>query len=372
MGKINCLPKPLLIERMKKLLDKNEFEKYLDSLKTPPPKSIRCNTLKISPKELKERLEEKSWKIKQPFEKYPEIMIVEGRFAESKLSDINKTKPIKSHEKSFILNNSQAKKSGKADFEATSMSEPNLIPLQPGELGRSLEHLLGYYYIQDIASMLPALALAPKSDEMILDLCSAPGSKTTQIAAIMQNTGTIIANDVSLGRIKILATNLERCGVANCVITKKDGIALCRKMKKMNLLFSKILVDAPCSGEGTLRSSAKTAVMWNIKTIYLLSRLQKKMIETALEILKPDGEMIYSTCTHAPEENEEVIDYTLKKFKGEIKLEIPMLPSELKTRQGIARWENTKFNSEIKNCVRIYPQDNDTEGFFVAKIKKLK
>jgi NOL1/NOP2/sun family putative RNA methylase len=240
--------------------------------------------------------------------------------------------------------------------------------LGPGEIGRSLEHLLGYYYVQDIASMLPVLTLEPKPNELILDLAAAPGSKTTQIAAKMKNTGTIIANDVSLGRIKILSSNTERCGASNIIITRKEGAALCKRLKEQNFSFDRILVDAPCSGEGTLRSSPITYKMWNPKTIKTLSRIQKSLISSALEILKPRGVLVYSTCTHAPEENEEIMDFVLKEFKDKIKIEEIRLP--LKCRKGVSGWEGKNYNSQVTKSCRIYPQDNDTEGFFLAKFRR--
>ena len=162
-------------------------------------------------------------------------------------------------------------------METSGRGRRNLTNLEPGELGRALEHLLGYYYVQELASMLPIIALKPKPNETILDLCSAPGSKTTQIAAEMENTGLIIANEIHLGRIKILASNLERCGVTNTIITRKEGRALCGRLKQKDFKFDKILVDAPCSGEGTLRSTPQTNQMWNPKTIRRLSRLQKQL-----------------------------------------------------------------------------------------------
>jgi len=313
-------PKPLFLERMKSLLqDKQDFDSYLEILKREPPRSFRCNTLKIPVEDLKKRLEEKGWKIKQPFKDFPEIMIVVSK-------------------------------------------------LQPGELGRALEHLLGYYYIQEIASMLPVLVLNPKENERVLDLCASPGSKTTQIAARMNNKGLLIANEVKFGRIKILSANTERCGVMNMLITKRDGIALCKRFKEEDFLVDKILLDVPCSGEGTFRSVPKGLEMWNIKTIENLSKLQKALIASAIEILKPSGELVYSTCTHAPEENEEVIDFALKNFN--VKIEKINLP--IKTRQGITSWKNEEYSKEVKLSCRIYPQDNDTEGFFIAKIKKVK
>jgi len=313
--------KPEYLERIKELLtNKEDLQNYLKILKIPPVKSIRCNLLKISPKELKKTLENKKWEINQLWKNYPEIIIIKKE-------------------------------------------------LEPGELGRALEHLLGYYYVQELASMLPVIALNPKSKEKILDLCAAPGSKTTQICSLMQNTGTIIANEVSLGRIKILASNLERCGCSNTIITKKEGVALCKKLKKTNFQFDRILIDAPCSGEGTLRSSPQTYLRWNPRTIISLSKIQKRLVSAALEILKPSGTLIYSTCTHAPEENEEVINYLLKNFEN-IKLEKIELP--IKPRPGITKWKNQLFDKQVIKCARIYPQDNNTEGFFIAKIKKIK
>ena len=312
-------PKPLFLERMKKLLGK-EFQEYLEILKKPVQNSIRCNTLKISPEELLKRLRSKNWSVNQPFKDCPEVMIIENDLA-------------------------------------------------PGELGRSLEHLLGYYYVQEIASMLPVLALKPGPEEFVLDIAAAPGSKTTQIAAEMKGSGSIIANDSSLKRLKILASNLERCGVSNTIITKKDGIALCKRLKDSGFQFDKILVDAPCSGEGTIRSSPITALMWNPKTIKILSRLQKALLASAIEILKPGGEIVYSTCTHAPEENEDVVDFILEKFP-DIKIESIKLP--IKCRSGITEWDGNNYNQEVKKSCRIYPQDSDTEGFFIAKMKRIK
>ena len=314
--------KPLYLERITSILNnKEDLKKYLEILKIQPVKSIRCNTLKISVEKLKEVLEKKGWVISQPWKDFPEVMIVENH-------------------------------------------------LQPGELGRSLEHLLGYYYIQELSSMLPVIALQPKEGEIILDLCAAPGSKTTQSASLMQNKGTIIANEVSMGRLMVLASNLERCGVTNTIISRKDGSALCKKFANGEIKFDKILVDAPCSGEGTLRSSRQTYLMWNIKTIQQLSKLQKQLFKSAFEILKINGEMIYSTCTHAPEENEEIVNWALEEFKDQIKIEKINLP--VKSRQGLTKWQNKEYFEEVKYSCRIYPQDNNTEGFFLAKFKKIK
>jgi len=308
--------KPLFEERMRKLLpDGGDFERFEKIIHEKPRRFIRCNTLKISSKELFDRLNKK-WNVSQPFEDYKEIMVVENE-------------------------------------------------LEPGELGNSVEHLLGYFYVQEISSMLPLLALKPKPEDFVLDLCASPGSKTTQMAAMMENTGTIIANDIKLDRIKILSANLERCGVSNVVVTRNDGVGLCERMVKRGFKFDKILLDVPCSGEGTLRSSPKTFIMWNLKVVEKLGREQKKLFANAVNCLKVGGELVYSTCTHAPEENEAVVDFALKNFP----LEVETIDLPLKCRSGIKEWRGKEFDDEVCKACRIYPQDNDSEGFFISKFK---
>ena len=310
--------KPIQKERFKQLMsDSEDFQSFCKISDIRSVNSIRCNTLKISIEELKKRLEKK-WKLKQPFKSNRDIFIIESE-------------------------------------------------LQPGELGKSFEHILGYYYIQEIASMMPVIALDPKPDELILDLCAAPGSKTTQAAMYMKNTGTIIANDASIGRVGILSTNIQRCGVANSIITKYPGEILCRKLEKMKFKFDKFLVDAPCSGEGTIRSSVQSVKMFSMNLINKLSKTQKRLIDAAIPILKLNGELIYSTCTHAPEENEAVVSYVLENYPNIGVMEV-IIP--LKNRQGIKEWNGVKFHKDVVKCARIYPQDNNTEGFFIAKIRR--
>ncbi len=314
-------PKEEFVQRIEKLIGKEDAKKFFEIAYFASPDFIRVNTLKISPEEMKKRLESYGWIMSQPYKEFPEVLLVER---ESKLV--------------------------------------------PGALGKTFEHLLGYYYVQEISSMLPIFALKPQADELFLDLCSSPGSKTTQAAALMNNQGTIIANEVSLGRIRILSANLEKSGVSNTIITRKDGVQFCKRWtKEVKMKFDKILVDAPCSGEGTLRKSPKTFDMWNLKYIQALSKVQRKLASEALKLLKVDGEMIYSTCTLGPEEDESVVNYLKENFDIEImKIDLP-----LKTRDGILEWEGETYNPEIKNCRRLYPQDNNSDGFFLAKIKKL-
>lgn len=316
MTKIKYEMKPLFEERMRTLLpNKKDFKEYEKIIHTQPKNYIRCNTLKISPEKLLTRLKNKGWKIEQTFKEHPEIMLITSS-------------------------------------------------LGPGELGNAIEHQIGYYYIQEISSMLPIIALDPKPEEFVLDLFASPGSKTTQMAAKMENQGTIIANDLKIDRISVLVSNLERCGVTNTIVTRKDGIALASKLAKSNFKkFDKILLDTPCSGEGTLRSSPKTFLQWNPKVIKKLSRQQKKFFSFAINCLRKDGTLVYSTCTHAPEENEEIVSFALENFP--VKAETLSLP--LKCRPSIQKWNNEKFHPETQKACRIYPQDNDSEGFFVSK-----
>ena len=145
--------------------------------------------------------------------------------------------------------------------------------------------------------MMPIIVLQPDAGDTFLDLCASPGSKTTQAAAKMNNQGTIIANDVSIGRITILSSNLEKCGITNTITTLHDGLELCNRLKRLDYNFSKILVDAPCSGEGNIRLSPRTYLEWSEGMLERFGKKQKKLASSALELLKVGGEMIYSTCT---------------------------------------------------------------------------
>lgn len=303
--------KQRFIERYSRLTDFEEFKKYSLSFLR---RSIRVNTLKISISNLKKRLEEK-WSLEQ----------------------------IPWCEEGFWI---EHKKKERRD------------------IGNLLEHSLGYFYTQEAASMIPPLVLEPKQDEIVLDMCASPGSKTTQIAALMQNKGILIANDYTTERMKPLAINLQRCGVNNAVITLMEG----RFFKSANIKFDKILVDAPCSGTGTIRKSLKTLLIWNPNMIKRLAGTQRQLIDTAFSILKENGTLVYSTCSLEPEENEAVIDFLLNKYQNASLEEIKL---KIKSSKPILEFENKVYNEEIRKCLRIWPQDNDTEGFFVAKIKKL-
>lgn len=301
--------KEKFIERYSALCDFEEFRKYSLSFLR---KSLRVNTLKMPVKALCARLEHR-WKLEQiPWCK--EGFWIEDR-SEEKRRDV----------------------------------------------GNLPEHILGYIYIQEAASMIPPIVLDPQPGDRVLDLCAAPGSKTTQIAQYMENQGILVANDSDSTRLPALGINIQRCGVTNCVITNMQG----RMFKNME--FDRILVDAPCSGTGTIRKSLKTVNMWNPNMIKRLAGTQRQLITTAFDLLAPGGIMVYSTCTLEPEEDEGVIDYLLQTRSAAMTLPINL---HINRSPPITSFQENTFDHAIENCLRIFPQDNDTEGFFVTKIQK--
>lgn len=233
------------------------------------------------------------------------------------------------------------------------------------DIGNLLEHQLGYVYIQDPASMLPPLVLSPERGNIVLDMCASPGSKTSQAAAMMKNSGVIVANDVDGSRLPALQTNLQRLGVINAVVTKKDGRAFTQQA------FDKIMIDAPCSGTGTLRRSLKGIRMFNPKQVAFLSRLQQDLLRTGWEALKRGGVLTYSTCTLEPLENEVVVSAFLHEHPEATLSEITL---DIAREEAWTEHPETgkALHPEVRKCLRIHPYTNDTEGFFVCRIHKPK
>ncbi|MGC8884927.1 MAG: NOL1/NOP2/sun family putative RNA methylase [Candidatus Nanoarchaeia archaeon] len=229
--------------------------------------------------------------------------------------------------------------------------------------GLSVEHFMGYIYMQEVVSMIPPVVLEPKPGELILDMCAAPGSKTTQISQMMQNKPLILANDVDWRRLKPLKHNLEKCGCLNVAISLMDGRAISKKQK-----FDKILLDVPCSSEGQIRKDWSVLSRWSFDYVKKFSSLQKALIDSAFQLLKNGGCLVYSTCTFAPEENEEVIDFLLRKYQT-AKLEKICLKG-FKIAPGIEEFDGKRYVGEVKFCARIWPHLNNSGGFFVAKIRK--
>ena len=231
------------------------------------------------------------------------------------------------------------------------------------KLGTTLEHFLGEIYIQELTSMLPPLFLKDEIKEAnsILDACAAPGSKTTQIAALMNNKGVLISNDLKYQRIKALRGNMDRLGVLNTVVTNYDFRSF------PNLKFDVILLDAPCSSEGMCRKDPTFFNRWNERRYSYFSGLQNILIVKAFDMLNEGGTLLYSTCTFSPEENEAVVNNLIERRPAQI---IPISLSGLTSSTGITEWYGSNYSSELNNVVRVWPHENNTGGFFIAKIIK--
>ena len=229
-------------------------------------------------------------------------------------------------------------------------------------LGSSLEHFTGQIYIQEITSMIPPLIAGDINGEnTILDCCAAPGSKTTQMAAMMENRGHIIATDSRYARLKSLRGNLDRLGITNTTVTLRDFRSL------PNTEADLYLVDAPCSSEGTIRKKNSVTRLWKEKDYERFSKLQKGLVNKACEMAPSGSTIVYSTCTFAPEENEKIVSEIINEQPLKIK-EIEI--EGLKSSRGITEWKEESYDKEVEKCMRIWPHHNDTDGFFVARLEK--
>ncbi len=286
--------------RMKDML-KEEFEDYLKALDDPMHKGLRINTLK--------------WDI----DSFKNSQICE--YAPTSLSD-------------FV-------------FE---------IP-EESKLGKTIEHHQGLFYLQEVSACSAVEILDPQPGDFVLDLCAAPGGKSTQIAMKLNHKGLLISNEIDSQRAQILLSNCERCGVSNAIITNSSPEVLCEALQGC---MDKVLVDAPCSGEGMFRKHSKAMEDWSQAHVKACSQRQKRIVDEAVKVLKPGGIMVYSTCTYAIEENEEVIDYLLQKYP-----QMELLDStERFGRRGfdVGKCDGHKVR-------RIFLMDGG-EGHFVARLRK--
>lgn len=224
----------------------------------------------------------------------------------------------------------------------------------------------GFFYIQSTSSMIPALVLDPQPEEKILDIAAAPGSKTTQIAAIMGNSGEIVANEVSRTRIYKLEENLRQQGVTNTKLRIGLGEKIWQEYPEY---FDKTLVDVPCSMEGRFRCDEQNSYdHWSPKKVKLIAKQQQWLLRSAISATKPGGLIVYSTCTLSVEENEEIIDWILKKEKNNIVVENIALDGLIRNK-SILNWKYKTFHADIEKTLRINPSKT-MEGFFIAKLRK--
>ncbi|MDN4504205.1 16S rRNA (cytosine(1407)-C(5))-methyltransferase RsmF [Alteromonadaceae bacterium BrNp21-10] len=288
------------------------LDSFLEYCQKPLRKSIRVNTLKISVSDFIEKMQQQDW----IFTAIPWC------------------------EQGFWL-------------ERPELQELHL------PLGNTAEHLSGLFYIQEASSMLPPIALlndVMDKDLMVLDVAAAPGSKTTQIAALMNNQGLIVANEFSSSRLRYLAANIQRCGVSNTATSHFDGCIFGGWTPET---FDAILLDAPCSGEGTIRKDPDALKNWSLESINDIADTQSRLLSSAFAALKSGGTMVYSTCTLNPLENQQAILALLQQFPEALEI-IPLNDLFVGAEQSVS----------AEGFLHVWPQIFDSEGFFVAKLRK--
>ena len=232
----------------------------------------------------------------------------------------------------------------------------------PFSITSTPEYLLGYFYLQGIAEMQIAPLLQPGSEDLIIDMCAAPGGKTTHLAQLMNNRGVIAAFDVNKNKIKALKANIQRLGITNTIIFQKSAL---------NFTFhsSTILLDAPCTGSGIIRKDPSRKYSRDSSDISFCSRLQRDLLQKGIENLNPNGSLLYSTCSLEPEENEMIIHWALTHFP--VKLEpIDFTIKGIPAVKGFPAPFGETLHPDISLTRRTLPHIHDSNGMFVAKLMK--
>lgn len=315
-AEVRALPE-VFLERLKHLVPSSRWDQIANTFAAPPPTTFRINTLKTTPEAVREALEAQGLRVRQVPWSREAYLLVSGRLR---------------------------------DLQETALYRQGAI------------------YVQSLASMLPALVLAPQPGETILDLTAAPGSKTTQMACLMQGRGRIVANDNNRVRFFKLKANVESQGVTNVELSLKPGETFGRTHPDT---FDRVLLDAPCSAEGRFQAHEPASYRyWKPAKIREMARKQKRLLGSAIGALRSGGVLVYSTCTFAPEENEAVVDWALRRFPGvcaieEIQFDLPNRMA------GLVRWDAETFDPGVHHGLRILPTD-EMEGFFIARLRKLK
>lgn len=232
-------------------------------------------------------------------------------------------------------------------------------------LGRSFPFLLGYFHFQESVSMLPVLLHPPSSGDRVLDICAAPGNKTVLASIVMQNKGQILANDRHKGRLHILQKAASRLGCLNISTTCLNAT----QVDVSQETFDHVICDVPCGCEGTLRKN-RNVFLSQKSYAGKMQSIQRSILKRAFSRLRVGGTLIYATCTFAPEENEENIDWFLKKNVGTVATIPLQTPPGWKFSPAMNQWEGVKFDSQIRHAVRIWPHENNTGGFFICALKR--
>lgn len=231
-------------------------------------------------------------------------------------------------------------------------------------LGRGIDHTTGLVYSQEPSAQFVAEVLSAQPGERVLDLAAAPGGKSTQLAAQINGQGLLWTNEIFFGRAKILSENIERFGVANAIVSSADSRDLA---KQLPAYFDRVLLDSPCSGEGMFRKDPEAITYWSEDYPRECAERSEAILENAVKMLRPGGVLVYSTCTFAPEEDEQIIAWLLDRYP-----EMALLPIDKVAGSGIAdgRPEWADGNPDLALTARLWPQDLPGEGHFVAKLKK--
>ena len=225
--------------------------------------------------------------------------------------------------------------------------------------GNLIEYFLGHIHPQALTSCLASIVLSPGKNSYVLEMCAAPGGKTSHLAQLINNTGLIVANELYPNRHIPLGHTLERLGVLNTVITGYQAQEFPLKQR-----FDYILADVPCSGEGGFRKIKESSTYRETSEKQKLPDLQKKIILRGFDLLKEDGEMLYSTCTYNPEENESVVNFLLQNRDAVL---LP-LDTGFDSETGILEWRHEKYDTELQKTARFYPHRINSVGFFMARI----
>ncbi len=302
---------PYMIERYLALWGERETMQFLEACEKPISTAIRINTLRAEESFILDRLKSKGVRIQKiPWLDY-------GFYA---------------------------------DFEG--LTSP----------GAFLEHMLGYYYVQGVPSMTTVKILDPQPGETIFDLAAAPGGKTTHIAQRMKNDGMVIAIEQDRKRLASLESNILRCNVTNAVVMRGDA----KKVGSLDFQPDRILLDAPCSGEGLLPIDPTRKTSKTIADVRYCATRENEMLDAAISALAPGGTIVYSTCSIAPEENEYVVDEILRRYPEISIVEIPLDFGS----PGYPQPYGVSLNESLRLARRFLPHRHNTEGFFICKMVK--
>ncbi|PID85291.1 MAG: RNA methyltransferase [Chloroflexi bacterium] len=247
------------------------------------------------------------------------------------------------------------------------------IPWYPGgfrllddfPVGRHWAYLAGLYHVQEEVSLLPVPFLDIQPGDRTLDLCAAPGNKSAQIGVMLQGTGTIVANDRSVGRMRAASHALNRLGLVNVTTTTTDAV----NYPAGSGFFHKILADVPCSCEGTCRKDRSVTWRVSLKDSQKLAGSQLAILRKAVQRCRAGGRIVYATCTFAPEENELIVNAMLQDYGKFVRLLPASIPG-LHTSPGLTTWQGQSLHPDLSQAIRVWPHQNDTGGFFVAVLEK--